>query len=291
MPPEEQYAIVIFTNIVCLVALFAHLIGLYLLRVVTNFPHNQRLILAQLSIVETIQLILNFFTVTTMTFPVDIFAQEMILLLQAFFLGVAGNLTIIFLTVNRFLEVHLHMYYPTKFTNKKVKIVLILIWLLATVVFCLVLIWRLIYKVNMLYWLNVLAYPLVNGIVILICIFVYTYIYVKLRKIKNEMRTVVHKNHGTSSSSNIGHYIPLYIIISNIIFVVIPQTLIATLFYALKMNKYGHPMYPISIVMFELGFLSDAAIYIFANKLLRTTLKRRFSCIGIDQSNTVSTLS
>ena len=106
-------------------------------------------------------------------------------------------------------------------------------------------------------------YPVYGTLIVIV--FAFAYIYIYSRHIAGRNRV----DPGNNRQSRRNNFIPLWIVISFIVFIVIPYIIYTILFYALKMDRKNNYMYQIISIVFLLNYAADPLVYIFCQPCIR----------------------
>ena len=101
----------------------------------------------------------------------------------------ASLLTITAITVDRFLALHYHMRYATLVTKSRVKYTLVIIWLIS-------------FLVSGFYFWSIPVHSFVSGIVIIICLIICTFSYIRIYLIVRRHQLQIHAQQQAVQSSN-----------------------------------------------------------------------------------------
>ena len=194
-------------------------------------------------------------------------------------------LIMIFITLDRLLEFRLNIKYSLYWSSKKTLTVLIIVFTTSMTVF---IFWvalqqSLIFEYRQ-FVRNYVLPPFAVAFFIL-AIYTYYLIFKKLKenRVKNKMRAQNLKMQNSHTEIVAGRrtpwiFVPSLIIATFILFSIIPFVLL-TLYYSAFRIKY-ETLYNMVAILFPLGWVADAVIYIFSLKQVRRTLKIRFRRLG-----------
>lgn len=201
-------------------------------------------------------------------------------------------LVMIFMTFDRFFEIYLNIRYPLYWCEKYTKILLTIVWLVASVLVFPILLYPsfnedLLSKFCFLYF-----YPFLESIILLSCLIIYTYIFTKLKKTyvqpeipNKDIKSIKNRHTG----SNNGHrtynrkrktfaiFVPGLIVLTFILFIFIPDLIASHGHFADFQLTASLKMY--IYFSYLIGISCDVFVYILSYKCLRKTFLRIFlSC-------------
>ena len=278
-----------------------HAVGLYFLFISKSIAKNQKLFLTNLSLIEMIALV----SVVISQLP-DVYENEQLWLcntaIQLGWIGITWFFIVVNLTVDRFLEVWLNIKYHVYITEEKIKWSLACCWVIGVISGSIIMyLFQTRKKEDIIEYLHVYIYPVPEALFIVLFCTVYVYLYTHIIKERNHRIKRQARFSRSSSTDNTSwssikakHFIPFWIIITFIIFFLIPEITITIAFHTFKWRKHKHPLYAIMVFMFTVGYIVDPVIYIFLHKAVRTTIvnrSRRRKITDISTSTVVNFLS
>ena len=196
---------------------------------------------------------------------------DVIMCLTDIFIALNYYFIMFLLTVDRFLAIYLNIKYQFYLPPKKIirLVTIVSMTLLAFAITIAVLI--AFNKMNRLYHWNMLyvLYVVIDISYIVLVISVYIYIF-RVFKRQRKLQT----NRATHSDS-FKLLIPSLLIVTFIIFSIIPDLFLAGAYY--QIYYVSDIMYKIPFIFFRLGHIADPLIYILGFNFKRDSLKRRKS--------------
>lgn len=204
------------------------------------------------------------------TLPINI-----IILVQISLFVIPNILFMLILTLERFGKIYFGMKYPICFSKYRLRIVLSLTWMTGIICSVIALPLKLKCSINTLAIIFTYIFPVLEGTFLVVAVIAYSYIYKKFYEVKNFRYDK--DSQRTQARLKKVNFIPPFLIIFNfIVFVIAPDIANMTIFYHTGSGKQIHTN--ILVIIYVVGFINDAIIYIFLQlhlrKLLFTTLKR-----------------
>ena len=198
----------------------------------------------------------------------------------SFFALMANRLIMIYLVVDRFLEVFLHMRYPTVFNKKRARYTLASIWIISAIYGVAAGIYRLrVNGINAMYTIHNYASFVLDIIFVLTAVSVYVYFYIKVRNFQQNCLVVGPHlaNESTSnrfSVRNAKFIIPFLIVVSYLLFNVSATILFKVWSYGDRVHTRKKRSYMLLVIriMYNLGFICDSILYIFLQKKIRAAI-------------------
>ena len=268
----------------------AHSIGLFLLRNVKaseNFPEIQRFLLIQLSggelvcgllfLADDIIILINHHGVGNLVLLGEVKLVVVTLInIPTFTLFV---ITMLVITVDRFLYVYLNIRYPLVCTLRRIKILVRSIQSVLTLFSLLIMVFH--RHTSSINAVAKFSWPLADALFLTVAITTYSYLFKKIRenrKIDYQISSRVNSEGENNLQSNLEaqssikkknlsmkSFITLAVLIlSFFVFIVLPDEV---LFWHRLFNAEVHEqLYETMKILFKLGYLSDAIIYIFLQK-------------------------
>ena len=196
---------------------------------------------------------------------------DVIMCLTDIFIALNYYFIMVLLTVDRFLAIYLNIKYQFYLPSKKIirLVTIVSMTLLAFAVTAAVLI--VFNKMNRLYHWNMLyvLYVVIDISYIALVISVYVYIF---RVFKRQKKLQTNR---ASDSDSFKLLIPSLLIVTFIIFSIIPDLFLTGAYY--QIYYVSDIMHKIPFIFFRLGHIADPLIYIFGFNFKRASLKRRKS--------------
>ena len=269
----------------CPIVLCIHFLALILLKRDRNFRGSQRYLIGALcctEIVLSIQMMLRGarYYYQNIMFDVAILFGESAGGLMYFFV-------MTFVTLDRLAEVKLHLKYPIYCTAKRTINILFLGFTITVLLFVGLLIVYLIDKTpdktNLRNWHHVLIYyvlTILQFIFLIIAFITYIYIFKKLHKnrlvsqkiIKELNKNTLQERDSKKTQSNPKIFVPSFIILTFILFEIVPHYLFLGLFWS--STEGLHKLFQLIPILYFLGWCWDPIIYIFSIKSIQQTIRR-----------------
>ena len=194
-------------------------------------------------------------------------AVNITILIQCSLFVIPNILFMSILAIDRFGEIYFNIKYPVYISKPRLKIVLLLIWLVGTMSGMITL--PLLIAVNEAVLGSIFTYifPVLEGIFIIVAAGSYAYIYKKFYDAK-----VYQRDHFKSQSNKVKlnkkNFLPPFLILFNfMVFVIAPDTANLILFYIKRTGKLLHTN--VLTILYIIGFINDAIIYIIFQRHLR----------------------
>lgn len=262
-----------FVLVLLIIAVFLHVLGIYLLIAIRNRRSIQDVIIMSFSITE---IFMACFDVTE-----NIMSRwchkldknmNLVTITSCSLFVIPNFLILIVLTLNRFFEVYLNIKYEIYFDKRKIRYMLMGCWGSGIAVGCVLIPLRILdHQIG--YIIFKYMFPIIQGVVLLIAIPVYIYIY---NRIKENHRSIPQPRiAGQSPPPAIKRkkfFLPFLIILSFFLFVVIPDITNLLLFYVYETGVHWHAQ--VLYIFYTCGYTCDALLYIFLQKHLRERCKR-----------------
>lgn len=273
----------ILTNlalVLLLASLSLHVFGVYLLLMMQNRRTVQDIIIMNFSITE---IVISCFDLTenVMSRWYDKLNKNLnIVTIASISMCLIPNfLILIVLTLNRFLEVYFNIKYDLYFDKKKAIFALLICWSVGLITASIAVPFR-IFNHNVGYAIFIYVLPFIEGTVLVVAIWVYMYIYKKIRiKDKDLVQPPPRIQSVTRpppppppAIKRKKFFLPFLIILSFFLFVVIPDITNLLLFYVYKSGVQWHAQ--VLYIFYTCGYICDALLYIFLQKHLREKCKR-----------------
>lgn len=280
------------------IAFCLHGFGFYLLYLTkhTNINKSQRIFLMNLSFCEMCLCGAAVAKITLLFRGYEKAAYQ-ILIMQLTGFSLAYYLLMLFLTVDRFLEINLNIRYPLYCSRKRARYSMVFVWAAAfTHIVAYLAVQPSIgelYKTCSLYF-----YPVAETCFCITAVFTYSYIYKKIsfHKRRNTIVPVRIPDDGSKRKvshkklvGRIGMFMPSLLILTFVVFFVIPdQTYFIYTLSNKSMPKYLQITFATS---FSLGFVTDAIIYIFLSRHVKSVFWLKVFPVFSDQPTTMAYLT
>ena len=252
-------------------AAMLHLIGLVLLhKVKTNFV-NQRTITIHLAVTETFNCLFQVFVSINALAKSQMYDLYLVLQFFIVFCGTSSKIIMMYLTMDRLLDIVLHLKYPIYFTKRFVMTILSTIWLFSFIFGIIVTLLQVDTKnvrirKQILLARNYLFFTLdlfitVNAIITYVCL------YFKVRAALRNTHAPAGRNGGRQNPLT-KFVVPFVLVLTYIIFNVTGSVC--------KMVHFWNPkkiiLVNISGLLVMFGWISDAFVYIFVQREVRLYL-------------------
>lgn len=263
------------------IALFAfdwlvQIIGMTLLIQKWRTKSNQKTILISLSCHH-----LGFATVGIYVLAVQLNGSEestyqvMLVTFLRGTLGIVYPILMHYITLDRLLEVYLHMRYPVLFTKRIINIITITIWL-TSVSFgsCHAI---LMHYYSLYSRLPSYFFPALSCSVLITVTVTYTYLYVKWKDFKQASHPKMTKNRSVRTHQFL---LPFLIVLTFIVFEFL-GSFVSVLRITLKLSTFEKArMRSMELSLFALGAISDVVIYVLLQRTIRRFLRKKIRTIS-----------
>jgi len=194
-------------------------------------------------------------------------------------------LAMIYMTVDRFLEVRLNIFYPLYWKACYTKILLCATWSVCVLLSVTIALMELPDRAKFLEIIFLYVYTPFEFLFLVLSVAIYTYIFIKLKK--NQVH-VLRKKSGLLKHRKKKHfYVPVLIVLTFFMFIMIPDLLMAYLLYRYRaMPNEATRTYVYSSYM--IGMSCDAIVYTFFSPFIRKGVKRimKQNCCFVDAVKT-----
>lgn len=258
------------------VPLFLHVFGLLLLwkiRRVSYYNRSQYVFLVNMSVAELVFVVLGLLMYVT-----SVTGYERISFKFTILQYIGGTLAyfsvMIFITLDRFLEVYLNIKYSLYWSWRYTRNLMVAIWFMSIALSVVGLVYPGLDKQQLYRLCYQYMFPLIEFCFILIAVLVYGYVFVKLRS--NPAHSVTHQSErGQSTRVTSGFFIPTLVIITFILFAVLPDLIY---FHAqIEGRKLSDQTECIVYAMYLFAMATDALIYVMLSPPLRNLLWKKIS--------------
>ena len=268
------------------IAIF-HFVGFCLLYRVKFEPENQRLILLNLAAVEFVycaSLCICYSLLSSLPLGEDFYRLVPSLLWFDMSFNLLLKFVMIYVIIDRTLDIYLHLRYPVIFTRSRIVKILCALWVFAIFSATVILMLALLYikDFRIIFRYVTLTYVVVDGILLAISALSFLYLFSKVRAILTEI------NHNSSRHSE-GTPVRVTLLKKLKIPIVILTTYFVFNFTGDVLNyldiskQTEQNFHEISIlkilthVLWCLGLMSDVVIYIYLQRNIRAYIKGLFS--------------
>ena len=266
-------------TVLSLIAIIFHIAGLLALRQTSSTQVNQKVYLIHLSVMEIVFLTSHNIPLYMKLTNVN---QEVVYctgLAVITAVAIPWYNLLLALTIDRFLQVYLNIKYQLYVTDKVIKIIIFSCWFIGIALFGILFLLRILYNYNTERLVHGVLYKIFlniyHSLVIIIFLLTYGYIYYQLRKVKESKDGMA----ASSDRNRKANFIPFWIVISFILFILVPESI----HICVSLNKQPDTdtavhdqieMFIFAMVLFDVGCLVDALLYIFLNEFVRERFLR-----------------
>lgn len=256
-------------TIISIIAVTMHVIGIYLLRTTPSYIPSQKLYLTQLSILEIMFMIINnnllLYLLLTGVSPA---LSKYLPLLVLCTIAIPWSNVMVLLTLDRFAQIHLNIRYKAIVTPTKTRCFVTASWLIGITFFAVMFPLQYVYGINSYLYMHKYVTQIFMGMVMLVSIPTYIYIYYKIKTNKMKNRHTHIRKKAT--------FVPFWIVISFFWLFVFPNLIQLGVYHEDSMK--GTYAYIIAIIIFNCGCLVDAVIYSTMNPSLKKKLVMLLCC-------------
>lgn len=202
-------------------------------------------------------------------------------------LAVSWCMCMIFLTVDRFLEVRLNISYQLYVTHAKVVASNCFVWILGMANITWMIGLQASTDIDIIGIVLSLIFPIFEGLFLLVCSTVYVYIFSRVRKKQREAKRLTVQGKQLSTQEQKIHerkkqetkarnFVPLYIILTFLVFSSLPELITVVFLKGLKWTgiKRTYVMF-VATTLFASGYIVDALIYLLMYRSLRVMFQRK----------------
>ena len=265
-----------------LVALI-HMVGLVLILKGKFHPANQRLMIINLALTE---FCFNVHQVIVYTFLMaglcDVICEWVDYFLYLLFAG-ANKLIMIYLICDRLLDVQLHLRYPIYFTEKRVKKILLALWIFCGIYAPALIIFDYFKIGNSLFRKTIEMFFFIGSDIIIVvsALVTYSFLYAKVRRFRafDKSQRKAGRNSNIRSSNKSKFFLPCLIIATYLIFNTSADVMLNYKIFFMKVPVKSYTKSIVSEIahwLWILGWLSDGVLYIFLQKAIKKRLRSIF---------------
>ena len=262
------------------IVLCTHVLTLYLLKKDRSLGNIQKYLLETLCVTEVFSVISLLIRgidqlYSWLGFEIAIFFGETTAHLMYFFV-------MAFITWDRFAEIKLNLKYPLYCNSKKTKALLVIAFFISLSLFVVLLSIQFITNGELYYYelyLTVYVFPIFHGIFIISAVFVYSYIFKKLRKsqigllkVRKQLRlqmNSLNSRNAINLKSKPKLVMPSLIVLTFLIFSTLPHCLLLVWIFS-SWNK----IFNFIPVLYLFGWFVDPVIYILSVKSIQQLFRR-----------------
>ena len=262
------------------IVLCTHVLALYLLKKDRSLGNIQKYLLGTLCVTEVFSVISLLIRgidqlYSWLGFEIAIFFGETTVHLMYFFV-------MAFITWDRFAEIKLNLKYPLYCNSKKTKTLLVIAFFISLSLFVVLLSIKFITNRELYYYkryLTIYVFPIFHGIFIISAVFVYSYIFKKLRKsqigqlkVRRQLRlqmNSLNSRNAINLKSKPKLVMPSLIVLTFLIFSTLPQCLLLVWIFS-SWNK----IFNFIPVLYLFGWFVDPVIYILSVKSIQQLFRR-----------------
>ena len=262
---KTTIVISIITSILSIIPVTLHALGIYLLHQPNPVQTNQKLYLINLSVIEILLVLIKNVSLHIKIFADDPTIYECLSLIHDGICFTWMNV-LIGLTIDRFFEVWLNIKYGLYITENKTKLIILVSYFVGASISLALIVGKyscdIVTKKISQYYL----YPIYGTLTVIVFVLVYAYIYRRLRVARIRAATV-NLVHIKENKRN--HFIPMWIIVSFILFIYIPFVMYTIVFFTMKITRRDSHIYQVLNIIFLMNFTADALIYILLHQAIR----------------------
>ena len=244
------------------ISLALHSLGIYLLTIVQQKSRTQDAIFVNLSIAEIFMSCCDLTQNILSRSFVHPLVIDYLTIIQCALFVIPSIWIMTLLALNRFLEVYLNIKYNLMVNRKKMRILLVLFWVVGILTAFLLVFLRSKYE-RISTTIYKFLLPINEGCFFFIAVVSYSYIWRKISVQRTKTRRRMQQFHAQQKEYLRKNFFPPFlIIVSFITFVLIPDILNLIFVHTLKL-KEADLIKSILLVFYVTGFICDALIYIF----------------------------
>ena len=271
---------------------FLQITGIYVLCYTKRLKANQRLILMHVSINHIGFAVVFIYKLLKVIINDEEQHDDVFI---AYFRGILGAtypLLMHYLSIDRMLEIYLHLKYPIYFTKRVSYFIIIMLWFISSVfgiinsILC-------YYRHKLYEKIPKYIYPLMSWSVLFTVLFVYIYLYQKWRGLQKHAPKMTK----CSPAKSKRFLIPFLVVFSFILFEIFGST-ISIIQNTTELHENTDDLIRcVALTLFALGEISDVFIYIFLQRNIRKILfkniigRRNTSVSNKDQKSELSQAS
>ena len=264
-----------------ILAVLVHVAALLLLIKSTqhDIKGSQKYLFISLSITELSYCLISIAYLWCKEYGVENSIRKYITIFRATAVLLMYYFIMIYIKLDRFFTVHLNIKYEVYWSPLKTKRLIFFTSLVCIAVSLLVSVTWFQMHWNVTTFVNIYLYPLFMVVFIICAVITYSYIVKKIianRKREDRLMKQMTKNHKKLSPQiqqkpKSAIFVPTIVIVTFILFMVIPNFI-----YTIDKNTSKLPVHMVDInwVLFPLGFIVDAVVYIFSVKILRNIFNK-----------------
>ena len=264
-----------------ILAVLVHVAALLLLIKSTqhDIKGSQKYLFISLSITELSYCLISIAYLWCKEYGVENSIRKYITIFRATAVLLMYYFIMIYITLDRFFTVHLNIKYEVYWSPLKTKRLIFFTSLVCIAVSLLVSVTWFQMHWNVTTFVNIYLYPPFMVVFIICAVITYSYIVKKIianRKREDRLMKQMTKNHKKLSPQiqqkpKSAIFVPTIVIVTFILFMVIPNFI-----YTIDKNISKLPVHMVDIncVLFPLGFIVDAVVYIFSVKTLRNIFNK-----------------
>lgn len=270
MTKTGEQALTYFLFALHSISISLHILGIYLLSFqIKKDRSHQVSIMMNLSIAEIFMSVFDVTYNIMVSRNVDKNIREYVYTVQCTCFVISCFLILTVLTLDRFFEVYLNITYPVFFTKKVLQRCLISCWIIGFSLGLILCVLRYTIQIDTLDVVFRILFPAFEIIFFSCAVVTYTYIYSKFRKLSHDPNKSRNEKIGKKK-----FFVPTLIIFTFFLFAIIPDQLHLFLFYIFNIGS--NILLNIILVLYVIGFICDAVIYIFFQKTTYNILCKKF---------------
>ena len=270
----------IVNTVISVCPIILHGIGIHLLRHINLMETSQKRYLTNLSLVETLFALAQDVLVNVRTFVREEIWFQYIQLL-AHVVGFWWCDVMIMLTIDRLLHVYLNIKYDLYITSTKIKIMVIMCYLVPILTIVPLIAVQNITIERKLQIAKLYLLPIFGALLVIAFISTYGYIYLRIKIARRRERSQPQRQGQPRQDKSI--FLPFWIIITFIVFIVLPEVFYIVLVYQLQAAVDEMLVYQINCLFWNVGLTVDALLYIFLNEPVK---QKFYRMLGRSSPNT-----
>ena len=191
-------------------------------------------------------------------------------------LGVVYYFLMIYIPLYRLAKMLLGMKYSAYWSSKRMVNLCICTWSFDAFIYVVITIMYRYYELDYVTLFYKYVYPPIEIIFLALSVTTYVYIYKKVSKSMTRLKNYKEDKKKYKSEIIAKFYIPTLLIISFIIFMIVPDLIV--LIYFIVLQKYSPTVDALVTMMYAISLTVDALIYIFGQKEVRQALLSKICC-------------
>jgi len=258
------------------IAISLHCLGIYLLsHQIKQDRSHQVPILMNLSIAEIFMSVFDVAYNIMISYNVEANINIYVYTIQCTCFVISNFLVLTVLALDRFFEVYLNITYPIFITKQVIHRALFGCWSIGFTLGIILCTLRYTMGINTLDVVFRILFPFFEILFFSCAVCSYSYIYMKYRQMsRNQAKTTNNNN----SFKKRKFFVPTLIIFTFFLFAIIPDQLHLFLFYIYDIGS--NTFLNTILLMYVVGFICDAVIYIFFQKTTYSILRKKLKLLS-----------